>query len=386
MNILFYYKYFPNVGGVETVITVLANEFVRLGHKVGVVSFNQNESAKIDILDKRICLYTLPNKSCLSCQENIDQVVKLINYEGYSILFNHDSVSDSMEFVGKVKKQSDCQLVTLHHGAIYLSKDSLYHLLRTSDSRWRKFISKAKTLAYLMKVLKCFVHQQKNIQISDKYVCLCEAYRKQLYRPSKTAVIYNPLSYPDLILENERTKKQNIVLFVGRVSEFPKRLTIMLDIWHSINTEGWQFLIIGDGPDRVFIEDYIKKNHINNVIMLGYQNPRPFYKKSKIFLMTSSTEGFPMTISEAKQYGCVPVAMDSFESIHECIKDGIDGIIVANNDKNTFSMSLYDIMNSPDRLDLMSRNAVKNSTNRTASLISGQWIELFNSLLDNNNN
>lgn len=381
MNILFYYKYFPNVGGVETVITVLANEFVRQGHKVGIISYNQDKNVANVFLDRRILLYALPNSSKLVVKENITEAVRLIIKEQYQILFNHDSVFDSIEFVTKVKKISDCKLVTLHHGAIYISKDSFINMLKTSTSRTKRIVSKFGMLAYFIKKVKTFFHHQKNINLCDKYVCLSEGYKKQLYRPKKTAVIYNPLSYLEFASEDEIKRKKNVVLFVGRVSEWVKRITIMLNAWKNIDTTGWEFYIVGDGPDRTFIDEYIVKNNISNVRMYGYQNPQQFYKFSKIFLMTSSTEGFPMTISEAKQFGCVPIAMNSFESITECIDNGVDGYIINNNDITTFIEKLRYLMADKSKLKKMALVAIENSKERAVSVVAEKWIKLFNSII-----
>jgi glycosyltransferase involved in cell wall biosynthesis len=56
----------------------------------------------------------------------------------------------------------------------------------------------------------------------------------------------------------------------------------------------------------------------------GYRNPQPFYKRASIFVMTSANEGFPMTLIEAQQNGCVPVVMNSFSALREIIQNNIN--------------------------------------------------------------
>lgn len=382
MNILIYYKFFPNVGGVERVITILANEFSSLGHKVGIISLLQDSEVHKCKIDDKIRLYTLPNKQSLICDENIYAISHIIKDESYEILFNHDSVSDSMKFVNKVKCVSGCKLITLHHGAIYMSKDSFFASLNSMASMKQRILFHLGGFSYALKVVKDFLHHQKNIYLSDKYVCLCDAYRKQLIRTDKTKVIYNPLSFETFLTESEFAKKQNLVLFVGRIDEYIKRITIMLNSWKHTNTMGWNFVIVGDGPDKKLIEDYIKSNEIKNVSMVGFQQPEEYYKKSKIFLMTSLIEGFPMTVSEAKQFGCVPIAMNSFASISECVEESIDGYIVDNNDIKAFTQKLNCLMNDTHVLNKMAHAAIGNSKNRTVALIANQWINLFSSVVN----
>ena len=382
MKILFYYKYFPNIGGVERVIAVLANEFIRQGHEVGIVSFCHNASISNYEIDKRVKLYYLPNNGILSCDENIEDVCRIMKQGSYQILFNHDSVSDSVGFVWKIRQRYPCKLVTLHHGAIFMNKKTFLDNLKHSKDIKHHLFYHFGVLAFILKMCQVFLHHRSNIRKCDKYVCLCELYRKQLYCARKTKAIYNPLSYSSYLDENEFENKENYVLFVGRLSEWHKRLTVMLDIWKKVSPKDWRLLIVGDGPDKKIIENYVEFNDVKNVYFEGFQQPESYYKKSKIFLMTSSVEGFPMTMSEAKQFGCVPIAMNSFGAIKECIKDGKDGFIVPNNDIDDFSCKLKKLIHQPSLLKKMAFTAIENSKSRSASFIVGEWGKLFMQLIN----
>ena len=61
--------------------------------------------------------------------------------------------------------------------------------------------------------------------------------------------------------------------------------------------------IIGDGPERKFIEDYITKNHLSNSIkLIGPINPdvtRKYLCDSDCLILPSHTEGFPLVVLEA---------------------------------------------------------------------------------------
>lgn len=102
-----------------------------------------------------------------------------------------------------------------------------------------------------------------------------------------------------------------------------------------------------------------------------------YYKESSIFCLTSNHEGWGLVLTEAMQFGCVPIAFDSFESIHEIIEDGKNGFLVKPFDMDKYAdkvLRLADnfkvdyvmnVMNSMERL--MPENVVK------------LWIRLFNS-------
>ena len=52
------------------------------------------------------------------------------------------------------------------------------------------------------------------------------------------------------------------------------------------------------------------------LFLKGQKNPEPYYNEASIFMMTSSFEGWGLTLTEAQQYGCVPLAFHSFASLN----------------------------------------------------------------------
>lgn len=66
--------------------------------------------------------------------------------------------------------------------------------------------------------------------------------------------------------------------------------------------------------------------------------------------MTSAFEGFPMTLVEAEQFGCVPIVMDSFSSLSSIITDGKNERIIANHDEDGFLSAMEELMANPEKL------------------------------------
>ena len=46
-------------------------------------------------------------------------------------------------------------------------------------------------------------------------------------------------------------------------------------------------------------------------------------------MMTSSFEGWGLTLTEAQQYGCVPLAFHSFASLTDIITDKVNGFAIS---------------------------------------------------------
>lgn len=203
---------------------------------------------------------------------------------------------------------------------------------------------------------------------------------------AKFSHIPNAVSFKEWITEKEMQQKQNIVLVVARLDENQKRISEILKIWKNFEEKfsfsDWMLNIVGDGEDRKVYEAYIHQNNLKNVKLLGRRAPIEEYRKAKIFLMTSKSEGYPLTISEAKQMGVVPISYDSYSSVYEIIQDGFDGFIVKNGDRDMMLNKLVFLMLHSDTLFKMSRNSVASSKNNSLDMIARQWNTLFEQLVN----
>ena len=91
-------------------------------------------------------------------------------------------------------------------------------------------------------------------------------------------------------------------LFVGRLDEHQKRLTLLLDVAKKCKKEkvDAKFWVVGSGPDEEKYKKNIEENKLDNVILFGSKkNPYPYLKKCDYLIMTSRYEGFPVVYNEA---------------------------------------------------------------------------------------
>lgn len=133
----------------------------------------------------------------------------------------------------------------------------------------------------------------------------------------------------DFPIQNGRVN----LLSVGRFT-FAKNFDNVPDICRRILQEGCEvyWYIVGYGGDEQLIKEKIKEAEMEeHVILLGKrENSHPFIKECDIYVQPSRFEGNAVTVREA-QILCKPVVAANYPTAHSQIKQGIDGIIVPQN-------------------------------------------------------
>ena len=150
-------------------------------------------------------------------------------------------------------------------------------------------------------------------------------------------------------------------------------------IWKTLHNKfpDWYFDVVGDGKDKAWMERYCISNNMHRVSFHGYQEPKPFLMKAKVFTMTSDFEGFPMVLVEAQAFGLVPVAFESFSSLRDIIKNNSSGIIVKPFDEEVYINEVADLIGENKRLLQMAENSARKVKEFEASQIASLWKKIL---------
>ena len=228
---------------------------------------------------------------------------------------------------------------------------------------------------------------------SDKLVLLSERFYK-LYAEfanvqvdDKFYAIPNALSFdtPNFTA-NETENKSKEVLILARMHERSKRLSSALKIWSVIESKfdlsDWKLTVVGAGPDMDYYKNMAKKATLTRIQFLGRQPEiECFYRRATIFMMTSNYEGFGITLTEAQQFGVIPVAFDSFASLSDIIENNKNGLIIPNNDINAYVNGLSELMQNDSKRMEMATNALESCKRFSQEKITQKWLRLFDDLL-----
>ena len=211
--------------------------------------------------------------------------------------------------------------------------------------------------------------------IIDQYQSIAPGNRSQFM------AIPNTLSFKDIEILSTRKKE---VLVVARLDDWHKRILEVLKIWALLQSDAsyadWTLRIVGEGLDKPYYEEYVQKHNVANVRFEGHQNPIPYYQNASLFMMTSACEGLPMTILEAQQCGCIPILYDSFASAKDIIENGVNGILVKNNNRENFVQKLKELMSNQAMRQQMIAACINSSKNYSVDKVAAQWNELLLSI------
>lgn len=153
------------------------------------------------------------------------------------------------------------------------------------------------------------------LEYSDKVVVLSQKYIQDCLSLTSTHNAHKLYAIPNLLTFQipeslSSGTKQNILLYVGRLSYADKRVDRLLSVWKNFNLSipiGVSILSVTENTEKTWKN--IRRISFETNFFMGHQNPEPFYKKSKIVCLTSTHEGMPMVVNEALAYGCIPVVL-----------------------------------------------------------------------------
>lgn len=117
------------------------------------------------------------------------------------------------------------------------------------------------------------------------------------------------------------SSKENFFLNVGRISDPIKSTKSILDaylLYYSITEKPWKLIFVGkvEGDFKKKLAIFFKKNNFLKefIIFTGEISEKnhleSYYKKAKVYIQASKSEGFPLVFAEAIKNNCIIITSD----------------------------------------------------------------------------
>lgn len=312
----------PNIrlGGMERVLSLIANYGVENGYKINVICLKDREISYY--LDDRIVIYSpkyLYKKGILNKMKTFRFLYKTIKYIKPDTVLCFSEVFNPLSII----------ICKMTNTPVFISdRSNPYKVLRKS-----------------IRILRSITYPHADGMIAQtelaKKVALVKKFNENI------TVIPNPLRNINDTYYKEYNKR---IISVGRLVS-TKKFDELIRIFYAIkNAEDWELLILGEGPEEKKLRSLIKKLDIGHKVKLigAVKDVDKYFAKASVFAFTSISEGFPNALSEAVAFPLACIAYDCPSGPSDIIQDGKNGFLIPCKDKILFEKYLEKLILSTE--------------------------------------
>lgn len=390
MNILFLLSHYPGYGGIEKVSEYIATYLLRHGYNIVFLSYGTNAQSLIGSTLEGVQFYFLPKPLDYVSNENTTFINDFLKARPFDFVILQDSYAPIEHILKEIDYPWREKLIVVEHNTpMYAIKTINSYFYYDKGLFWLA----NRVIRYIPSIIKAYwaSKDRKQFLLNNciKYVLLSDSFLKEMHFmvgkhfDNKITSITNPLTISEPTKTNYINSKKKQILFVGRMTN-QKGFNLLIKVWKKFsmsNIDNWELVMLAAGADRKKLEQIINKEALKNIRI---DNPTTeiykYYEESAILIMTSIYEGLPLVLAEAMSRGCVPIAFDSFCSVHDIITDGKNGILIPPFNIKEYSCSLSNIVNDKELWTEMSCSALNTSKKFYLENIGKQWECLFNNL------
>lgn len=357
MKIFFIARGLHDLGGLERVTLVIANELSKRNYETAIVCLEKGKP--FFKTDPKVKLhYLLDEKRNTLIPEKFTRIQRLRN------LYKREQ-PDIVVFVGSHRSflnlpaAKGIPSVTWEHFNAHINWHPLHKLSRKLAV---KHSAKIVTLT------------QKD---ADNY--------QHIFGATNVARIFNPITIENIEL-SARTEKR--VLAVGRLAG-QKGFDMLLEAWAKVENRnnGWKLRIVGSGSHLKKLKQQIIRNGIESSVEIipATNDIISQYKDSSVFVLSSRYEGFGLVLVEAMAAGLPVVSFKCEAGPSEIVEHNKTGILVPPNNIDKLAEEIDRLLENKTLQDYFSENSLIRVKRFEIEKIITQWEQLFNQLIEKRN-
>lgn len=250
-------------------------------------------------------------------------------------------------------------------GKTYIKTDTNISLI----NQLKKDINNKNIISYLKKHIYRLSLKRTDLLSCETQECL-EILQKGIFGINiKDKLVLMPNGFDEELIHrfNINTKKfqekENIIITVGRLGSEQKNTEMLLDSLKDIDLKNWKLYLIGpiDENFKKKITDFYSNNidKKKSVLFLGCIYDKKllweYYNRSKVFILTSRQEGYPIVLTEAKRFKNFILSTDVSGAL-DIIENKKYGIIIEQENRNKLSNVINEIISEDLNIDVYKNN------------------------------
>lgn len=169
------------------------------------------------------------------------------------------------------------------------------------------------------------------------------------------------------------------VVLLGRLSPIKRPDLFLRALRHVADAHpGLRAAVVGTGPLRESLGQLVDGLGLgNHVELAGFQpDVTVWLRRSKIFVLTSESEGLSLSLMEAMLCATVPVVANVGE-LGDLVEHGVGGYLVSGRTPEAFATPLLELLGSPDRLAAFAREARRAALRYEVHAVARLWDDLL---------
>jgi glycosyltransferase involved in cell wall biosynthesis len=329
----------PHIGGVSSHTYLLSQELKERGDEVRVLTYPHPDVKDLDGVKVETAF--APNikgfRGFFFLISSTFKLMSMVRHYKIDLIHAHFLLPPGLIGVGVGKILGTKTAVTAHGSDLLIQ-------------------SKNPVLRYLIKFVlgKADYVLVVNNTLKDKALKLGVNPDKIHITPNAVDVVkFNPHN-KELPSDIKMSHEKPVVLFVGNLV-FQKGVEYLLEAKKLMNCDA-ELLLVGDGPLRQDLEKKVQDDEIQDVIFAGARRDvDKIMPSADLFVLSSVSEGFPITILEAMASG-LPVVATSVGGINEVLDENV-GIMVIPSNPSELAMAMDKILEKKELRDSMSTAA-----------------------------
>ncbi|MCC6005323.1 MAG: glycosyltransferase, partial [Thermofilum sp.] len=139
-----------------------------------------------------------------------------------------------------------------------------------------------------------------------------------------------------------------------------------------------KLIIIGDGPTRPILEEYVRERGIENIVsFLGFiPNAYKLLNAIDIFVLPSLSEGSPIALIEAMSSGKAIIASD-IPAIKELVEDGKEALLFDPRDPVQLKNLILKLYNDPELRKKLGENAKRKAEQYNVDVVFPKMLQIY---------
>ncbi len=359
-KILIYIDSMQPAGGIERVVSILANNWA-LKYKVNILVKSGTES--FYFIDHRVNIESINVKFNLNMSSKISRIKS--KFLSIFISFNKlrryiKNFSPDFIYTSNPTNAIEICIVNLFV--------SFKHIISEHGSRfgYNKFYKILKKIFYPLAF---------KLSVPTKL-------DNQFYLVEKFPSVYIP--HPSTFFPNVKSdlNSKNIIS-IGRLTRDKGHIDL-LKIWNDLIKNNlvneWKLTIVGKGEERNKLIEFINNNSLNGSVSIldPIKEINSIYLKASIFAFTSYFEGFGMVLLEAMSFGIPCISFDCPSGPADIINDSKNGFLIKNRNTQTYKEKLLQLIKNDKLRYEFGNNALNKAKNWPNQKIFDSWDSIFN--------